>query len=238
MEDTVFVRSELLFPAHSFNPTRVTICGLGAGGSHLAVSLGKLGVSNMCGCDLQTVETANVGPSAYGLAHIDLKKTNACASLVLAQTGQTMTTRDCPASELGELSGVVFICVDDMDVRKDILFDQCVPKDPKDSNAQKVHRVIEGRMSAETLTVHSIDPGNPEHVHEWLRYWFPQSEALPALRGCGAQSVSADYMAGIVARMMVGTFVEWFAWKQGRISRCHNQVRYDLSLFEGTGFYW
>lgn len=237
MEETATVRSELLFPPHEFNPEAVVIGGLGAGGSHLAMALGKLGVSNMIGCDFDTVSLPNVGPSIYGPRHVGIKKAVACPAIVAEQTAVTMVAHECCMQDLPGFGRVAFICVDDMDARKEILFEYCVPFSQREP-AQRLLRVIEGRMSAETLTVHSVDPGNKEHVHEWLRYWFPQSEALPALPACGARSVSADYTAGIVGRIMARMFVEWFAHSKGRIPHCHNQVRYDLSTFEGTAYRW
>jgi len=228
-------RSERLFPAREFNPTPVYVLGLGAGGSQAALVLGKLGVSNLIGCDLQKVEEPNVGTSIYGPSHVSWLKTDACTHVVERLTGIAMATRACDARELTELEGVVFVCVDDMDVRKEIILGQCVPRR---GEPQRVMRVIEGRMSAETITVHSFDPGHEPHVDEWLRYWFPQSEALPALAGCGAEPVAADYTAGIAARIMGAMFVQWFAFEQGRVSSAHNQVRYDLTRFVGEGHVW
>jgi hypothetical protein len=233
--ETTTSRSERLFPAREFNPTPIYILGLGAGGSQAAMVLGKLGVTNLIGCDTQFVEPPNVGTSIYRLASVGMLKTTACQLIVEESCGTRMRVHDCRAQELGPLEGVVFVCVDDMDVRQEIILQQCVPRTRE---AQRVMRVIEGRMSAETLTVHSFDPGDEGHVSEWLRYWFPQSEALPALAGCGAESVSANYTAGITARIMGALFVEWFAFEQGRAPRAHNQVRYDLTTFEGQGYFW
>ena len=237
MEETATIRSDVLFPAHEFNPQPIVIGGLGAGGSHLAMALGKLGVSNMIGCDFDTVSLPNVGPSIYGPRHVGSKKAVACPAIIGEHTAVTMVAHDCCMQELPDLGRIAFICVDDMDVRKELLLEHCVPFAQRERE-QRLLRVIEGRMIAETLTVHSIDPGNEEHVHEWLRYWFPQSEALPALPGCGARAVSADFTAGIVGRIMARMFVEWFAYSKARIPRCYNQVRYDLTTFEGIGYFW
>lgn len=234
MESTTS-RSEPLFPAREFNPTPVYVLGLGAGGSQAAMVLGKLGVSNLIGCDTQKVEMPNVGTSIYGPSHVGWLKTDACAEVVERATGIKMTAHTCDARMLTALEGVVFVCVDDMDVRREIILEQCVPRA---GEPQRVMRVIEGRMSAETLTVHSFDPGHQSHVEEWLRYWFPQSEALPALPGCGAQSVAADYTAGVAARIMGALFVQWFAFEQGRVPNAHNQVRYDLTTFIGESHIW
>lgn len=237
MEETATIRSDWLFPAKEFNPRPIVIGGLGAGGSHAAMALGKLGVSHMVGCDFDTVSLPNVGPSIYGPRHVGMKKALACPAIIAEHTAVTMEAHECRMQDLLDLGRVAFICVDNMDERKEILLEHCVPRS-KLGAERRLLRVIEGRMSADTLTVHSIDPGNQEHVCEWLRYWFPQSAALPALPGCGAQAVSADYTAGIVGRIMARMFVEWFAYSQKRILHCHNQVRYDLSTFEGSAYFW
>jgi len=199
------------------------------------VVLAKLGVSNLIGCDIQTVTVANIGTSIYGPDDVGILKTEACRAIVTRLQGVEMTMHTRDIRDLGELEGVVFVCVDDMDLRKEIVMSQCVPRPGAE---QRVMRVIEGRMSAETLTVHSFDPGHEPHVKEWERYWFPQSDALPALAGCGARPAGADYTAGIAARIMAALFVQWFAFETDRAPVAHNQVRYDLTTFDGHGFVW
>ncbi len=233
MESEATARTEILFPAREFNPAPVYIGGLGALGGHTAVALGKLGVANLNGCDRDIVSPPNIGTSIYGPANVGYTKASQCQAIVSSATSVSMRAHDCFIQEQ-DLEGVVMICVHDMDVRKEILFEHCTPR----NGVQRVARVFEGRMSAETITIHSLDPGEDAHLNEWMRFWFPQSEALPALAGCGETPVGADYTAAIAGRLMAAMFVRWFAFETGRVRNAPNQVRYDLSTFEGKAYYW
>jgi molybdopterin/thiamine biosynthesis adenylyltransferase len=225
------IRHEPLFSPHAFHPRTVTVFGLGAGGSHTCFELGKLGIRTIIGCDYQEVAIENVGPSIYGVLHVGRPKAEVCAEILAALTSGALEPHVCKAQELQNIGDVVFICVDSMQERKRILYEQCVP------NAGTVARVIEGRMSAESIRVHSIDPGNAEHLKEWDRYWFPDEEALPALMACGERPVATGYAAGIAGRIAVALLVQWFA-SLSQSRPLVNQVRYDLTTFEGRGYIW
>ncbi len=226
------IRHEPIFAPAAFHPRIVTVFGLGAGGSHTCFELGKLGIQDIIGCDFDTVAPENVGPSIYGPQHVGMKKAEACARIVNESSVGRFTPRNCKAAELDELGDIVFICVDSMSERRRILYEQCV-------SSTRVQRVIEGRMSAESITIHSIDPRNKEHLQEWDRYWFPDAEALPAHMACGARPVSIGYTAGIAGRIAIALFTQWFAYVScSRKELPINQVRYDLTTFEGHGIIW
>lgn len=57
----------------------VSICGLGALGSNLAVNLARCGVSNLRLIDKDRVEESNIGTQAYGLKDIGALKAEALA---------------------------------------------------------------------------------------------------------------------------------------------------------------
>lgn len=230
MEEAV-IRHEPLFDRSQFHPRTITVFGLGAGGSHTCFELGKLGIETVTGCDFDIVERANVGSSMYGPQHVGRSKADACADIVETFTIGRFFARSCRAKEIEEVGDIVFICVDSMNERKRILYEQCV------TNA-KVARVIEGRMSAETIRIHSIDPHNEMHLREWDRYWFPDDEALPAHMACGARPVSVGYGAGIAGRVAVALFTQWFASLSDPRVTLVNQVRLDFTTFEGTGIRW
>lgn len=165
-----------------------------------------------------------------------MKKVDACAEIVYDLSDNIeVIKRDCGVEELGDLTGVVFICVHDMDDRKKILLSQCVPRENEE---QKVPRVFEGRMGAHFAMSHSLDPGDEEHVEEWMRFWFSQEEAEPALPGCGATPVSFGPTASTIANVTVIQLSQWFAHKRGLLPELANQVRFDAALLKMEAHYW
>jgi molybdopterin/thiamine biosynthesis adenylyltransferase len=225
-------RHELIFDPAKFNPTPVVIGGVGAGGGSACLGLAKLGVRNITVYDTDVVAIENVGPSIYGRKHVGMRKVDACAAIVHELSdGVEIQPIHRPIESLRGAEGVMFICVDDMDLRKKLVRRYAAQN-------TKVVRVFEGRMSALSGRSHSFDPRSKEHVKEWMRFWFPQREALPALPGCGARPVSVGPTANMIANLMVTQFVEWFAHVRGEIPKCSNQVRYDAEKYSMEVHYW
>lgn len=231
MESSAFVRHEQVFPPSSFNPIPVTIIGVGAGGSIACQNLAKLGITDITICDNQRVSIENVGPSLYGPVHVGIPKVEACAQLVAQTSGIEVTQRFCDASELGPLKGVVFCCVDSMQVRKSILHTQCASK--------AVVRMFEGRMGAFYVLTHSIDPTDRKHRDLWDHYSnYSDEDVEPDLPACGAVRVSVGPTATIAASLMVQQFIQWWAYARSEAPRASNQIAFDLERYECTAQYW
>ncbi len=231
------IRHELVFNPQRFNELNipVSVAGVGAGGSAACLHLAKLGIKDITICDPDMVTIENVGPSLYGPKHVGHPKVEACSDIVHQLSGIQVKARACRIEELGPLEGVVFICVHSMQVRKDILFNQCVPADGTESF---MLRVFEGRMSAHLALSHSIDPLVEAHRENWMRYWFPDAQVLPALQGCGATPVSVGPTATIAGSLMVRQFIEWWAHANDEVPRASNQVRFDLETYTSEVQYW
>ena len=230
---TATERHELVFSPASFNPRRVLIGGVGAGGSWLALAIAKLGVRNIAICDTQKVAIENVGPSLYGKKHVGMKKVDACAEIVYALSDDIeVQALDCRMEDVGDYGEAAFLCVDSMQARLDLLYDQCVPR------AKSLRRVFEGRMSAFFVMGHSLDPGSELQVSEWRRYWLEDKDTLPALQGCGARPVSVGPTASVIANLMAHQFIQWWATVQGVRSKAPNQLRLDLDLWELESYCW
>lgn len=233
MESTSTSRHELVFSASSFNPRHVGVVGVGAVGSYLMLFLAKLGVRNISIYDHDVVSIENVGTSLYGKKHVGMKKVEACEEIIRDLSDDIRVTPVFGRIEdVPDLTGTIFLCVDSMDLRKELVCGVCVPR------AQFIPRVFEGRMSATFLMAHSFDPGRAGHIQEWLQFWFPDSAALPALQGCGATRVSVGPTASTVASILATQFIQWWAQQGKSGPPLVSQVRFDLSTFEGEAHTW
>ncbi len=223
-------RHEQVFPCATFNPRPVLIAGVGAGGSEIALRLAKLGVTNITVVDFDTVSIENVGPSLYGEKHVGMKKVDACAALVKElSAGIDIRALDAKIEDV-ELEGAVFICVDSMALRKQLV--------AKCTGNEKVQRIFEGRMGAYYLMGHSLDPKNESHHEYWKRYTPDDEDMRPVLMGCGGTPASVGPTAAIAANFLVELFIQWWADERGEGPRPMNQVRFDVSLWECEAYNW
>lgn len=117
---------ELLRQIEFFNPhtihDEIHIIGLGAIGSHIVEALTRMGIDCMDIYDFDTVSTHNIPNQMFFDTDIGKLKTEAIAEtcfkinpeldLTVHEKGYTSTTK---------LSGYVFICVDSISLRKEIV---------------------------------------------------------------------------------------------------------------------
>ena len=189
-----------LFAAYKFGDTPVHIIGAGATGSWLAYQLAKLGISNITVYDFDVVEEHNIPNQLYGMADVGKPKVEALAEMIKHQTGLDIKTHNARFEGGAYLSGYVFVMVDSMASRKDI-----VDKSIKFKSAVKL--AIEPRMGLNEGRVYNLEPMNLAHHRGWDAAWYPDDEA--EVSACGAsQSVitTALHIAAICARQLINHF--------------------------------
>lgn len=80
-------KQSALIDAEKMKNWTIHIFGLGSIGSHLGKALAKTGFENIVGYDMDIVEEDNIPAQAFGLKHIDMKKTDAFVQLLEEETG-------------------------------------------------------------------------------------------------------------------------------------------------------
>jgi|SRR6185312_15446930 len=238
MSETATTRHEVIFPPASFNPRRVFVAGVGAGGSWITLLLAKLGVQRIAICDKQTVAIENVGCGIYGAKHVGMRKVDACREIVeLLSAGVQIEAFACGVEEIVRFNAdAVFICVDSMKARKFIMLDQCVPQ--AGGSEGDVKRVFEGRMSAQFFMGHSVDPRAERHLMGWEHYWYPDEEILPGPAACGGHPGTAPTTAMCSASTLVDLFTDWWARERGVAKSAANQFTLDMRTMECSKVCW
>lgn len=102
----------------------IHIIGCGAIGSTLAIMLTRCGLTNINLWDFDVVESHNLANQQYVYAHIGMNKTTALSSLMTAINPQikvTLRGRWLPGDVL---DGHVFLAVDNIELRKQIVMEQ------------------------------------------------------------------------------------------------------------------
>lgn len=191
--DEVFNRNQFNLPVH--------IVGVGATGSKIALSLGKLGIGdNLHLWDDDVVEPHNVANQAYGLHHVGTPKVEACSDLLKMFTGSTPHIHNEKVTRSTRLDGVVFLLVDTMDTRKEIWDGALKMKLP-------VKCVIETRMGVNEGRVYVFDPKNFDQIRDWESTLYSSAEAVTS--ACGSK-ISIGPTADAVNAFAVWQFIRWF----------------------------
>jgi len=191
-----------IFKPHAFGNRLVDIIGVGATGSRIALSIAKLGITNIRLWDPDIVERHNIANQSFcnevediGKYKVDvMAKTikDACGTVVGVERSRVDGTQN-----LGE---VVFLLVDTMKDRKKIW-----------EGSLKLHLttglVIETRMGVEGGRIYAINPCLPSHIGGWEGTLYTDDEVVDTLP-CGA-SVTAGPTAEIVSGMAVWQLINW-----------------------------
>lgn len=177
-------------PISLLSSRHALVVGVGAIGHQVSLLLAAMGVP-LTLIDPDTVSEVNLGPQLYRPDWIDWPKVDACKSDCLNLNPglpiATICDRFDPEMDVSALD--VFCCVDQMDARKSVHY----------ASMQHNRFFCEARMGAESMEVRTCVPD--AHV-QWLRSWFPQSEA----RTLPCTFRSTPYCAYVCAGLMVAQY--------------------------------
>lgn len=185
--------------------TPVTVIGLGAIGSAVALQLTKLGIHHLQLYDDDVVEYHNIPNQVlYTESEVDSPKVFA------AKQRLQLFNEECKIeanrrfvvskSHIDPVSHHVFLCVDSMAMRKRI-FENVVHFNPR------IHFFVDGRMGARHGMCYGFTPLNLDKSQEYLNRWYPDSDVdLEHVGGCSI-TPSVISTALFVATQMVWMFI-------------------------------
>jgi len=115
-------KQALLINGEKMKEWTISIFGAGSIGSHLTRALVKTGFENIEVWDFDEVEADNIPAQAFGLKHIDMKKTEALKELIKEETGVEIVTHEGKVDEKTEikpdLKTIYFCAFDSIPARK------------------------------------------------------------------------------------------------------------------------
>lgn len=216
------------------------ILGLGGVGSELGRLLLKYGVGTASLIHLydgDIVESHNLPNQAYsdaGEDYIGMHKVDAFARHAKQWGGhdicQNIRTHPTYVRSRIPLSGFAFLCLDNMESRRDICQTSLWEN-------EDVALVFESRMDATLSIVYCLDPNNPTHRKNWERAWFPSSQAQNTV-GCGGH-IAIPSTVTLTACIMADLFIRAARIEQQDLpTRLPNKVALDLATYELHSEYW
>lgn len=173
----------------------VNIIGCGAIGSFAALSLAKMGITNINVWDFDDVSIENMSNQFFRYADIGHNKAEALKGLVYDFTGVHIQGNDEPwiPEHAPSMQGIVVSCVDDMAVRKQIF------EAVKDS-AFGVKFIIDPRMGAEMYSQYVVNPFDDKDDAMYQKTLYANSEAVQ--ERCTAKSTiyTATLASGLICK--------------------------------------
>ena len=190
-----------IFSPAKFEKT-VHIIGVGAIGSHIALTLAKMGVEKIAVYDPDTVSAHNVPNQVYGIADIrdsvedEIKKVDALARHIKEQTGaQIQAVAQEISSGEWKFPGIVFLCVDSMAARRYIYEEYIKLK-------LWVDLFIEVRMGAEIGKIYTIKPWHFFDLKGYEETLHSDEEAAQDECTAHAIKTTAEVIAGIACHKL------------------------------------
>lgn len=188
-----------------FNPAQhggipIHIIGVGATGSHLAMSLAELGLRNVHCYDYDHVEAHNLANQAYEADHVGQQKVDALKQLVTAKLGYnpegwSFTNDKVTSAET--MTGIVFLLTDTMASRAEI--------GPTLTNAVYV---IETRMASSYGNIFGFVP---DDIEKWVATLTNDEDA--EVSACGT-SISVGPTAKILANLAAWHMINFITCPQ------------------------
>lgn len=182
-----FKQQTALFNPPLFEHNRVTIVGLGNIGSHVALTLARMGVQRITLFDDDTVENHNLSSQSYGAKFIGVSKVEAIAFQIgeidpLIQVRSITEKYQHHATE-----DIVVIGVDSLVARREIA---------QILEGTTVNLIIDGRIGGEQLEVY-----NCKTIEEWKKT-IPDGEA--GEEPCGGKYIAyvSVMIAGLIANQV------------------------------------
>jgi molybdopterin/thiamine biosynthesis adenylyltransferase len=189
-----------VFSPADFGSTRIDIIGVGATGSRIALSIAKLGVSNLHIWDFDKIESHNLANQAFGLADVGRPKVEAMADLIKAQTGLEVVPHNEAVTGRTRLGNVVFLLTDTMKSRKEI-WEGAIKYKPH------ISAMIETRMGVDEGRVYVARPTAPAEIDMWEGTLCDDKEATESL--CGSR-ITVGPTAEVISGLAVWRFISWF----------------------------
>ena len=197
--------------------TPIHVVGCGAIGSWVVEILLKMGFQNIHVYDFDTVEEHNIPNQAFGERHIDMPKVEAMYDIYQSMTKDDRTRLTIHNEKILRpqamlLNGIVFSCVDSMQVRK-LLYENAYKKGIAEM-------FIEGRIGIWGAYVYSLYTKKDSEFENYEKTLYADEEA--EVSACGVSQTALPAAINCASTMVMSMI------SRVRGNDIDNEVQYQL----------
>ena len=168
----------------------ITVVGCGAIGSHVSMSLARMGYKYITIIDDDVVSAENMGSQGFMISDIGQPKVDALSAHILNASGTVVTKRNERIDGYSTLSDdIVIAAVDNMNARRDIL----------QSYVNDYGVFIDPRMGAEFARLFVLNLSNDKR-EAYKKVWYSDSDAVAEACTQKATVYCANILSGFVVK--------------------------------------
>ena len=197
-----FLRHNSFFGPEDTNQTVLNIIGVGATGSWVGLLAAKMGWHHFRVWDLDIVESHNLPNQIYDSKHIGMKKVDAFKEVLLRFNPNCIVeTHDCFYTSddfASSIEGAVFIAVDSLKARKDIMTG--LKSNPM------VDLILETKMGFTHAELNFIEPLDINYIDNYLSMLKNDDEVEES--ACNARIITT--LTNIVASTLVHELCNYY----------------------------
>ena len=215
-----------------FNPVdvdeRCHIIGCGSVGSTIAELLVRLGLTKISLYDFDTVSAHNLANQMFVNADIKRNKAEAMKDLLLAINPEAEKDIKVFAegwTDATRLNGYVFLCVDNIDLRREIA--------TKNKINQSIKAMFDVRTRLEDAQHYAADWSNPMLVDNFIKtmdFTHEEAHAATPVTACNVEMGVAPTVR-IICSYCVANFMNFVRGKDLKIFMIANAFAFDLEAF-------
>lgn len=214
-----------------FNPDLIKhesihIIGVGAIGSHVAEQLARIGTSDITLYDFDTVSDRNVANQLYDFDDVGQLKVDALAEKLKKINPKITITKHSGGYQDQPLSGYVFLCADNIDLRRDI----CT----KNKYNRTIVGVFDFRMGLTDAQHYAAKWENPKEVKQLLSTMdFTHEEAVAAtpVSPCGT-TLSICPTVKMIVSLGIANFINMVLGRPHKATVLCESFLFDLVAFD------
>lgn len=214
-----------------FDPAKspeVHVIGCGAIGSTIAVQLARLGVTNIHLWDMDIVESTNIANQQFFDEHVGVEKTSALGNImrminpVGLKGNNSLVMHDKYTNE--QLKGIVFIAVDKIQVRKDI-----ITNNRYNFNVKGFIDVRMGLTDAQLYSAYNMSQLSVDNLLKSMDFTQEEADKATPVSACGT-TLSVIPTVQIISAYAVANYINFSLTDQPTYKMI------NLDAFNGASF--
>ena len=200
----------------------VHIVGCGSVGSCLAELLARFGITNFVLYDFDTVEAKNIANQMFFGSQVGKPKVEALRDILIAINPdcEDFVRMEPNGYTDQDMEGYVFLCVDNIEVRRNI-----VEANRYNKNIKAMFDIRTGFLDAQHYAASWADPKQVNNLLKTMNFSHEEAKAATPVSACGVTLGLAPTVRGIV-NVAVVNFVNFI--KTGELKKTASLSVFDL----------
>lgn len=203
---------------------KVNIIGCGSVGSTVAETLARCGIENVILWDDDIVEEKNIVNQMFFQEDVGKRKTESL-SRILREINPDIKIQECGNWNGEQVYGYVFMCVDNIDIRKRFL--------TENQYNMFIDSLVDIRTSLESAMSYGISWKSKEDKGKWeksMNFTHEEAQAETPVSACGV-TLGVCTTVRVISSLAVNNFINYTKGGEMRFFISADSFRFELDAF-------